>query len=449
VLLEIDPATGRLVYREWGLTVPRQSGKTTFVLAKFIQRAMATQFFGPRQRIVYTAQTRKDARRKWEEDFVEDIEASKALRGKYSVVKSNGREHVKFANGSRLGIDATTEKSGHGPTLDEGFIDEAFAQTDNRVEQAFKPSMITRPQPQLGIVSTAGWLGESPYLWDKVEAGREFAEGGRTDHVAYFEWSAPPDAHPADRRVWQACMPGLQCNGGLIAEEAIAADYLTMSVNEFRRAYLNHWVLKDAPAEAVISAELWETRFDKHAGRLAPIAFGVTVAPDRSVTSIGVAGQRADGRAQIELAAEAPGIDWAIPWLIDRIYRWDPCAVILDGTALGLVKPLAEARIEATPTTGPDRAQAAVDLYDAVTHDRVRHPGSAVLAASVASSQKKPMGKLWVWDGPCVGPIQAVSLAHRGLLVYGNPAPPPANPLLADESGELASDTADLARSGF
>src|SRR5690349_16076845 len=56
--LEINPATGRLAYDEINLTVPRQSGKSTLVEAKATHRCSATGFFGERQRVVYTAQTR-------------------------------------------------------------------------------------------------------------------------------------------------------------------------------------------------------------------------------------------------------------------------------------------------------------------------------------------------------------------------------------------------------
>src|SRR4051812_49967125 len=41
VVLEIDPDTGELVYDEYLLTVPRQSGKTTFILAKASHRCSA------------------------------------------------------------------------------------------------------------------------------------------------------------------------------------------------------------------------------------------------------------------------------------------------------------------------------------------------------------------------------------------------------------------------
>jgi len=64
IILEIDPETGGLYYGEFDLTVPRQSGKSTFVLAKATHRCSATGFFGRRQRVVYTAQTRLKAREK-------------------------------------------------------------------------------------------------------------------------------------------------------------------------------------------------------------------------------------------------------------------------------------------------------------------------------------------------------------------------------------------------
>jgi hypothetical protein len=446
VVMEVDPATGLLVYRDWGLTVPRQSGKTTFILAKAVHRSMATDYFGPRQRLVYTAQTRNDARRKWEEDFVEDLESARAFRGKFAVRKSNGSEHVRFANGSRLGIDAGTDKSGHGGTIDEPFIDEAFSRIDGRQEQAFKPAMVTRVLAQFGVISTAGWEGESPYLWDKVELGRRIIVERIPSRYAYFEWSAPEGADYRDRAAWRLCMPGLRCNGGLIDEEIIAADLETMKPNEFRRAYLNHWVPKDAPPEPIIDDSVWSSKADADTGRLVPVAFGVTVAPGRSHTTIAVAGQRTDGRAQIEVMAERPGVDWAIDWVADRVERWDPCAVVLDGTADGLAPGLAEHGIEAEKTASTVRAQATVDLYDAVTEDRLRHTGDPLLAAEVASAQKRLIGDRWVWEGS-VQRLQAVTLAHHGLITYGRARPAPPAPRTTED--DHPRETTDLIDVGF
>ena len=152
IAMEIDPETGRLAYREVRLTVPRQSGKSTLMLAAMTHRCIA---MGPHQRISYTAQTGKDARLKWEDDHVPVLERSEFGR-LMQVRRTNGSEAIRWSNGSIWSLLATTETAGHGAQLDLGVMDEAFALVDDRLEQAMKPAMVTRPQPQLWIVSTAG-----------------------------------------------------------------------------------------------------------------------------------------------------------------------------------------------------------------------------------------------------------------------------------------------------
>jgi hypothetical protein len=77
VATEIDPDTGRLLTR-----VPSDGsapvGKSTFSAREGRASCSATEFFGPRQRLVYTAQTRQKAREKFEEDYYPDIEQSRA-----------------------------------------------------------------------------------------------------------------------------------------------------------------------------------------------------------------------------------------------------------------------------------------------------------------------------------------------------------------------------------
>lgn len=459
VSLEIDPTTGLLWYREVNVLTPRQSTKSTLLLVKNVHRATATDQFGPRQRLVYTAQTRNDAREKWEDDFVATLQASSAFKNRIRVSYANGRERILFSNGSTLGIDATTETSGHGSTLDGTDIDEGFSRVDNRTEQAARPAMITRPQPQLWVASTGGWLGGSPYLWDKVETGREIVRLNEPSRRCYFEWGAPDDADADDREAWKACMPGLLCNGGIISLEAIENEYAEAvrqgKLNEFRRAYLNQWVDQFAADESPINEQRWAALTDPYASRLEPVAFGVHVTPDRSATMIGVAGRRADGLIQVELAVQQAGTDWALPWLIERASRWLPCAITLDGTALALEATLADAKVTAYPTNSTDRAQATVDFYDAVCPSpesgekaTVRHLGDPVLTTAVKAARKRVINQRWVWEGDnAIGPLVAVTLAHHGLLAHERPAPRPATPLLAgglDSAGTVAGGEIDL-----
>lgn len=456
IALEVDPTTGLLWYREVDLTVPRQSGKSKLLLAKNVHRATATDHFGHRQRLIYTAQTRNDAREKWEDDFVATLQASNAFRNRIQVSYANGRERIRFSNGSTLGIDATTESSGHGPTIDGTDIDEAFSRVDNRTEQASRPAMITRSQPQLWVVSTGGWLGGSPYLWEKIETGRAILRHGAPSRRAYVEWSAPEDADPGDESVWWATMPAL---GYTISIETIRQEYAAAvqqgKLNEFRRAYLNQWVDQFAADESPINEQRWAALADPYASRLEPVAFGVHVTPDRSATMIGVAGRRADGLIQVELAVQQAGTDWALPWLIERARRWLPCAITLDGTALALEATLADAKVTAYPTNSTDRAQATVDFYDAVCPSpgsgekaTVRHLGDPVLVTAVKAARKRVINQRWVWEGDnAIGPLVAVTLAHHGLLAHERPVKRPAQPLLAvkvDSAGTVAGGELDL-----
>jgi phage terminase large subunit-like protein len=256
VAMEVDPATGLLAYREVVVTVPRQSGKTTLVLGFMVHRALG---FALPQVITYTAQSRIKAREKWEDEHLPILEKS-PLKSLFRVRKTTGNEAILWRNGSRHGIESTTEKAGHGPTLDLGVIDEAFAHVDSRGEQAFKPAMITRPSPQLLVCSTAGTL-KSVYLRGKVDAGRIRTDLGTAESVAYFEWSAPDESDPADPETWRACMPALgivRADGTGITEATIRAEFESMELPDFRRAYLNQW-LDNFPEEwQTISPDAWD-----------------------------------------------------------------------------------------------------------------------------------------------------------------------------------------------
>ena len=236
---EVNPDTGCLAYSEVRLLVPRQSGKSTEIFAKSIWRMIDAAGLGGRQTLLYVAQSRNKAREKFVDDYLTEVRAARALRGKWRERLSNGSEQIHWRNGSRWGIDAVTKKSGHGSTLDAGDIDEAFSHVDARVEQALRPAMITRPNSQLWVVSTAG-DETSLYLNAKMQSGRKMVEEGVDSGVAYFEWSAEPDADPGDPATWWSCMPAL---GFTVTEDRIRAEYTAMSADGdlagFRRAYLN------------------------------------------------------------------------------------------------------------------------------------------------------------------------------------------------------------------
>lgn len=426
IVLEIDPATGLLVYREYVVTVPRQSGKTTLILAKLVHRALA---YGGRQRILYTAQTRGSARMKWEDEHVATLENSR-YRQMFTVRRQLGQEAIRWKNGSKHGITSNTEKAGHGETLDEGVIDEAFAQEDNRLEQAFKPAMITRPQPQLGVVSTAG-TAKSTYLREKVDAGRLRCEAGLTEGVAYFEWSARDDADPADPATWRGCMPAL---GHTVTEAAIQADYLSMKLPEFRRAYLNQWPDAAPDLWLVIPEETWTSLMSP--GVISgPVVAAVDVVPERSFASIGLAGRRADGRLQVEVTDHRPGTAWVVDRAKEIDDRSEVRAWIVDSTgpAGSLVAPLRAAGLRVEEPSTREAGHAAQSFYDACCDSgELAHLGDPLLASAVAGALKRPLGDGgWAWarkgTSVDISPLVTATLAGWGFssLVGEEPASAP------------------------
>jgi phage terminase large subunit-like protein len=240
---------GRLRYRQVCVLVPRQSGKSTLALALMVAYALAR----PRTKVVYVAQTRLDARTRLVDDWIPAIEAS-PLAPKVRARRGFGTEALLFANGSKIGLVAGTRTGGHGATLDLAVIDEAWSQVDARLEQALKPTMVTRTDPQTWILSTAG-DDSSSWLRAKVDAGRTACQVGQFGAAAYFEWSAESGADPADPAVWRSCMPAL---GETTPESAIAADLGLMDRGEFCRAYLNWWPEDAAGGWDVFSRQKWD-----------------------------------------------------------------------------------------------------------------------------------------------------------------------------------------------
>lgn len=401
VALEVDPETQRLKYRRVILTVPRQSGKTTLLLSLFAHRALG---FGGPQTMTYAAQTGVDARKKFVDEHVPILERS-VLKSLFRVRMTNGHEAVLWQNGSRHHISAGTEKSGHGATLDLAVVDEAFAQPDGRLEQAFSPAQITRPEAQLWFVSTAG-TPQHTWFRQKVEAGRRSLG---SPGVAFFEWSAEPDDDPADRDVWRRVMPAL---GHTVNEAVISAEHLSMPEDEFRRAYLNQWV-EDKKTPAAIHPAQWAALADPDADRGAAPMFGVATAPDRSWAAVAVAWRRSDGQTQVMVSDYKRDATWVAQRVAELRDRWGG-QVFVDTASRGLVEFASE-------LSAGDQAQAHNALSDAVLAGEVRHGNQESLNISVAEARWKPQGDSRLLDRKGradISPLAAAALAFWGVKTH-------------------------------
>lgn len=243
----LEHAGGVLSYRDVAIAVPRQSGKTTLILAVIAHRMLSA----PGQRVTYTCQTRLAARGKLFDTWWPRINRS-PLRDLFALTRATGAESMRSSNGSILTLLSNEESAGHGETLDLGILDEAWALSAH-AEQAVRPAMVTRRNAQLWLLSTAG-TDKSAFWRSKVDTGRTVAGAGLTDGLAYLEWSAPDEADPGDPATWRGCMPAL---GHTVDEATIAADLAVMNPAEFRRAYLNQWPEVALEGWRVIPRDVW------------------------------------------------------------------------------------------------------------------------------------------------------------------------------------------------
>lgn len=245
LVTELD-GNGRLAHRQAIIEVMRQQGKSVDVLSIMVARALRR----PDMQIAYAAQSGKEARHRLFDVWWPRIRKSK-LAPLIDLRKASGSEALLFANGSMLSLVTAEESSAHGDNLDLGVIDEAWAQTDDRLEQAMKPAMMTR-DAQLLIVSAAG-NEKSVYFHRKVMEARARLEMGLPGGC-YIGYSAPDEADPGDPATWRACMPAL---GITVTEDVVAQDFEDMELAEFRRAYLCQWPDVARPGWGVIGQDAW------------------------------------------------------------------------------------------------------------------------------------------------------------------------------------------------
>ena len=410
---EYDPTSGVLCYRDVVVTVPRQAGKTTLLLAVMVWRAL----YAPGCRIVYTAQDGQAARKKWRDDQVPALDAS-PFRGMYDVRFSNGDESIRWNNGSLHEVISPTDRAGHGRQIDLAVVDEAFEFKDHRLDQGFSPAMITRREPQMWIISTAGHA-ESTYLKSKVERGRDAVRDDVTSGFAYFEWSAEADADPADPDVWLRCIPSL---GHTVDVAAIESEQRSMEPAEFERAYLNRWTAQAFASK--IPARSWEACAGDQSPGVDDVSFALDVSPDRGFGSVAVC----DG-STFEIADRRSGTEWLVARCVELWDRYNPVAFVVDdaGPAASLVPELEAAGVRVVRTNGRQFSAACGRFYDAVTNRRVCHTGQPDLDAAVAAAATRKLGDAWAWSRSSsavdISPLVAATLALWGATTLEREAP--------------------------
>lgn len=416
-----DPSTGLMIpaYRDVVMTVPRQSGKTALFLAWELQRALG---WGSAQKILYSAQDGTAARKKMLEDQAPILEPRKAKLGIRRILRANGNEGVEFRNGSRIGLMAGAQDSGHGNTIHLAVKDEFFADTDDRRDQALGPAMITVATAQKLTASTAGTDASIPFN-QLMRRGREAVDAGEREGIAYFEWSAPPDADPDDEEVWWSCMPALGITQTVRDVRHEFEVTFAGKPDEFRRAYLNIPTRSD---ERLIPPASWDLVNDPSVAPAGRLAFGVQVNVERSGAAIAVCGDRT-----LEVVIHEAGVGWLVD-TIRQLRAAHPHAVWAHDASPNSPMAAFLPDLAGVPLLPVKMPAACGSFFDAVADRTIKVRRNAGLDDAVAAAAKKASGDAWVFDhrgAVDISPLDAVTLA---LWATGTPVPTPGFVDLAD-----------------
>lgn len=418
---EIDPATGCPAYREIIVTVPRQSGKTTLFLSWQIDRCLSPRWSQP-QRSVFTAQSGRDARDKWLDELFPRIRESALHRFTRRMNRGMGNESITWRTGSLIRLLSTSASSGHSKTLHQAVLDEVWHDVDDRREQGLRPAMVTVPDAQILVCSTAG-TESSVVLNRKVASGRTAVAEDPGHGVAYFEWSAPDGWDPADEESYYTFMPALcpdppcRCGDGwrhTITMDVVRAERAAMEPAEFARAYGN---VSESSVErfAVISEESWRKVADSAAAPSGSLRFAVDCLPEREAAAIA-----ACGGGVVELVEHREGVGWLVERAADVATVWNGVVVVDgNGPAAYVADELESRGVRVERLSTGEVVASCSRMHDDIADGRARfrRDPDGLMEAAVAGLAKRPVGDRYMWSragsSSDITPFMAATLAWR------------------------------------
>ena len=381
-----------------GLSIPRQVGKTYFVLAVLV--ILCVLF--PGLQVVWTAHHLRTSTKTF--TTLRGICRRKKVHPLILAMRAaNGEQQVEFVNGSMIMFGARSMGFGRGfDEIDVEVFDEAQILDTKALEDMIAATMQARHEHGALLF----FMGTPPRPSDPSEAfelRRAKARDGRAKNAVWLEIGADPESDPDDRAQFPLMNPSYPKR-----TPPESMDRLRENLGDddsWNREGRGVW---DAMVtHRVIDEITWGDQGDPSSMAIERLTIAIDVPPGRKTASVGLAGKRADGRWHVELDEERKGADWIPAWVKERASKNRLHAVVVDEMS-GLVETWhgrnylvgTDHTIEVTlaAAEGKDMAIACAKLYDGIYDGSVFHTDQPQVNVALSVAAKRPLAGAWAWN---------------------------------------------------
>lgn len=408
-----------------GLSIPRQVGKTYFVLALLV--IMCILF--PGLQVVWTAHHLRTSTKTF--THLRGICRRKRVAPHIKALRAaNGEQQAEFTNGSVIMFGS--RKMGFGRGFDEVDV-EVFDEAQILDTKSLEDMIAATNQARHEHGALLFFMGTPPRPTDPSEAfslRRAEAWAGDAEDAIWLEMAAAADSDPDDRSQWPLMNPSYPKRTPL--ESMLRLRKNLGDEDSWNREGRGIW--DPVRGHGVIPAPSWETAGLEHSIAVDRFALGVECGPDLAWASVAFAGQRADQRWHFELDEDQHTKGRGVAWLVPHLeYLTDHNsqirAVVVD--VAGPIKALLEERVpgrwyftgsklEVTPVKVAELGSGCAHVLSGIVTGDLHHIGQPQFTAAALAAGKRPLGDtgMWVWSRKTadsdITPIQAGTLALIG-----------------------------------
>lgn len=373
-----------------GLSIPRQVGKTYFVLSTLV--ILCILF--PGLQVVWTAHHLRTSTKTFT-SLRGICKRKKVAPHVRSIRAANGEQEVEFVNGSKIMFGARAQGFGRGfDEIDVEVFDEAQILDTKSLEDMIAATNQARHEHGALLF----FMGTPPRPTDPSESfrmRRDEAWAGEAEDAVWLEMSANPESDPNDQLQWPIMNPSFPLRTPL--ESMLRLRKNLKDDDSWNREGRGVWDPKNT--HRVIDEQSWKAVADPASMPIERLTLAIDVNPDRSTAAVSLAGRRADGIWHAELDEHRTGADWAIGWVKQRAGQNQLHAVVVDELA-GLTEKrhgrnyLKGTDVEVTlaASEGRDMAMAWAGYHDAVTGATMRHTDQPQVNVALSEAGTRDVG---------------------------------------------------------